>query len=497
MPAIRPRIPLVPLLAAASLLACGPDSAPLAPVNVAGTGVFAAAVMGGVFSTPDPTGQNATVSTAGSIDLSNPFFQNLGSNGRTCASCHVQGSAFGLSARDAQAAYAASGGGDPLFAAVDGANCPSVTPADGAAGHSLLLHNGLIRVGLTAPTGAGAEFTLTAVHDPYGCALAGSPAVASVYRRPLPTANLRFLSAVMFDGRETVQPLTSNATFLSNLKADLAHQAMDATLGHAQAAASPTAAQLSAIVNFELALFTAQRVDDSAGVLNAQGAGGGPGTLTSAPYYPGINDPLGGNPTGTAFDSKAFTIYDPWRTLNSANPYTAARLAVARGQAVFNTHPLSITGVAGLNDDLNRPVISGTCSTCHDTPNVGNHSLPVPLDIGTSHVAAWEADANILAALSHLSTPDLPTFQVTCTAGALAGTVRYTSDPGRALISGHCADVGRVKGPILRGLAARAPYFHNGAAASLDEVVAFYDARFQMGLTAREKADLVAFLKSL
>jgi cytochrome c peroxidase len=53
------------------------------------------------------------------------------------------------------------------------------------------------------------------------------------------------------------------------------------------------------------------------------------------------------------------------------------------------------------------------------------------------------------------------------------------------------------KGPVLRGLAARAPYFHNGFAASLDDVVTFYNDRFNMQLTGQEKADLVAFLKTL
>jgi cytochrome c peroxidase len=72
-----------------------------------------------------------------------------------------------------------------------------------------------------------------------------------------------------------------------------------------------------------------------------------------------------------------------------------------------------------------------------------------------------------------------------------------TTDPGRALISGKWADVGRFKGPVLRALAARAPYFHNGAAASLDEVVDFYERRFQMGLTPRERTDLIAFLRAL
>ena len=55
----------------------------------------------------------------------------------------------------------------------------------------------------------------------------------------------------------------------------------------------------------------------------------------------------------------------------------------------------------------------------------------------------------------------------------------------------------RGKGPILRGLAARAPYFQNGAAANLEELVNFYNQRFQMNLTPKEKQQLVAFLNSL
>ena len=73
----------------------------------------------------------------------------------------------------------------------------------------------------------------------------------------------------------------------------------------------------------------------------------------------------------------------------------------------------------------------------------------------------------------------------------------YTTDPGKALISGQCSDLNRLKGPVLRGLAARAPYFHNGAAASLRQVVDFYDQRFNMQLSAQQKTDLTAFLGSL
>lgn len=73
----------------------------------------------------------------------------------------------------------------------------------------------------------------------------------------------------------------------------------------------------------------------------------------------------------------------------------------------------------------------------------------------------------------------------------------YTSDPAKALITGKCGDINRGKGPILRGLASPAPYFHNGAAASLDDIVNFYEQRFNIRLSEDEKVALIAFLKSL
>ena len=50
---------------------------------------------------------------------------------------------------------------------------------------------------------------------------------------------------------------------------------------------------------------------------------------------------------------------------------------------------------------------------------------------------------------------------------------------------------------ILRALAARAPCFHNGTAKDLDEAVDFYDKRFEIRLSTDEKADLIAFLRTL
>jgi cytochrome c peroxidase len=118
----------------------------------------------------------------------------------------------------------------------------------------------------------------------------------------------------------------------------------------------------------------------------------------------------------------------------------------------------------------------GTCGTCHNAPNVGSASTPAIMDIGTS-------SPNV----------DLPSYTVHCN----DGTQLVTTDLGRALVTGKCADLNKVKVPSLRGLAARAPYFHNGSSSTLLEVLNFYDQHFNMLLTDDEKADLVAFLNSL
>jgi mono/diheme cytochrome c family protein len=49
----------------------------------------------------------------------------------------------------------------------------------------------------------------------------------------------------------------------------------------------------------------------------------------------------------------------------------------------------------------------------------------------------------------------------------------------------------------LRGLSQHAPYFHNGIAATLGDVVDLYNTRKGLNLTPQQKADLVEYLKSL
>ncbi len=557
------------------------------PLALAGsltvTGVIAAGGGGpdlGAFS--NATGVLWTLSTGAVIDSSNPFFQRLGTNGRACSSCHQPSDAWTITPLHVQARFAATQGLDPLFQPSDGATCPTadVSTADARlAAYRLVLTKGLIRVGLRVP--ADAAFSVLEVDNPYGCS---DTQELSMYRRPLPATNLRFLSTVMWDGRETVPG--------RSLEASLVSQARNAALQHAQAATSPNPRQLDEIVAFETGLYTAQAVDETAGPLDAQGGLGGPRALVAVRRGPGpthdfpakpridpavqatvvavladaargasssdspnapaaystlvsvnpagellvyviladlrpewiaqltaaglrvsVTNPAGrlvqgwapaaaieafaglpfveriAAPTGRrsgygppsqAVGPVGFDIFGKWRGLPGADPLATAREAVARGQQVFNQRPFTITGVTGLNDTRGDPAIVGTCATCHNTPNVGNYSLPAPLNIGISDAAR--------------RTPALPLFTLRCTT---TGEVVQTTDPGRALITGNCRDIGKVKVPILRGLAARAPYFHNGSAAALRDVVTFYDSRFQLHLTAREMADLIAFLRSL
>jgi len=419
---------------------------------------------------------SGVLSTYGKVDVTNPFFRPLGTNGRTCNTCHVAGSAWSITPADVHAKFNATGGLEPIFRTNDGSNCPSAdvsTPRARASAYSLLLKRAVLRISIAMPVNA--EFQIIDIQDPYNCpeTTTSNPAF---YRRPLPSTNLGFLSAVMWDGRETVFGAIPGKSL--NLHQSLANQAQDAVTGHAQGAV-PSPEQLDKIAEFESAISTAQIFDMFAGILTDKGATGGPFALSQQNTYIGINDALGGDPNGAAFDPKVFTLYESWK--NDGSPF---RRSVARGETLFNTFPIPITGVAGLNDALKQPVIMGTCTTCHDTPNAGNHSFSVPLGIGTTAYPVQPA----------LDVAGLPVYTVQCIA---TGETVQVTDIGRAMISGKCADIGKVKGPVLRALAARAPYFHNGGAKTLDDAVEFYNERFSLALTRQQKADLVAFLRTL
>src|SRR5215510_14420277 len=161
----------------------------------------------------DPSGQLRLLNKSGEVETKgHPFFTPLGSNGRACVTCHQPSNAMSFSLDLIRKRWADTNGKDPLFAAIDGSNCPDL-PQDKEESHSLLLERGLIRIALPWPPVTKPDFRIDVVRDPTGCNK--NPASISVYRRPRVAANLQYIalptgSTLMTDGRETT--LQSQAT---------------------------------------------------------------------------------------------------------------------------------------------------------------------------------------------------------------------------------------------------------------------------------------------
>ena len=440
---------------------------------------------------PDASGLVGTYPIDGRpLQLNGAFFKPLSSNGRSCSTCHRAAQGWSISADEVKARFESSKGQDPIFRPHDGANCDrniDTSTVDGRrTAYSLLTSRGLIRMAMHVPSTG--EFEVAGVANPYGC---DDRTMLSTYRRPLPTANLALLTSVMWDGREAIP------TSHGELESGLLRQAANAATVHAQAGDSLSPELRREIVSFEANLATAQIADREAGPLDAPGLRGGAkilATQTIPSFSIGINDPLKGD-THAIKAENAVRLFDAWSTLeygkvydpltapgHDGDPAARRRASIARGQLIFNQQPFDIRGVAGLNDERHSPSITGACGTCHNNPNGGNHSTPDSMNTGVADTS------------SPLNVSYLPVITLR---NKTTGETKTTTDPGRALITGKWQDVGKVKTPVLRGLAARAPYFHNGSAKTLGDVVDFYNKRFRANFTAQQKEDLVAFLSSL
>jgi cytochrome c peroxidase len=253
------------------------------------------------------------------------------------------------------------------------------------------------------------------------------------WRRVMPTINFHLGSA-------TVNWDGGNTVGIDQL-AGLLNQATRNVTGAQQGQPAPPEV-ITEIVNFESTLSTAQAVSFTAGLLDAGGARGGAEELSRMTRAAG-----------------RFDLFDAW--MNSRVP---SRAQIARGQELFN--------------NPNRG--GGRCNACHDSVNNGTNSNNLLFDIRTASAEA--------------RTPDLPLYTIRNRA---TGEERQLTDTGRGNVTGRWSDLGRFKTPTLRALAARAPYFHNGIAGTLEEVVRHYETRLGFVFDDRERADLVAFLKAL
>jgi cytochrome c peroxidase len=379
----------------------------------------------------NPGGHAATFSTQGLVDLTGEYFQAQGTNGRSCATCHIPQEAWSITPGTLQSVFLETNGTDPVFNLLD-ANNPTTADLSTVEGRlaafSMLLSRGVFRRG-GAPR-AEREWDLIAAEDPHGFA---SVTRLVHWRRAMPTINFPVGSAtVNWDGGNSVG---------SDQFAGLVNQATRNVTGGQQGPPAPPEVIFN-IVDFESSLFTAQLLVPGTGRLDADGARGGPEALAAMPKVLG-----------------RFDLYDAWA--GDENP---RRARIARGQEVFNA--VNIGG--------------RSCNACHNVANNGTSFNDRLFDVGAASLEA--------------RTPDLPlyTFRDRAT-----GEERQLTDAGRGNVTGLWSDLGRFKTPTLRALAARAPYFHNGIAATLEDVVRHYEEHLGFLFTDDERADLVAFLNAL
>ncbi len=453
---------------------------------------------------PNSVGMLKIINAEGPVTTAgHPFFEPLGENGRACVSCHQPADGMSLSLQSIRQRWRSTAGKDPIFAAIDGADCPHL-PQEDADSHSLLLNKGLFRVALPWPgkdrngRTVEPEFSIEVISDPTGCnlhaeyGLFSSAPTISVYRRPRPAANLKYVAtSAGFFNIKTGMPLDKDPETGErvgmNMMSDSRHptlrvQARDAARSHLEFAGELSEQQLQQIETFERQVYMAQSYHTVAGNLVGDGATGGPESLL-----------YGNRGLGDDFQTPVFGYFDIWREQMDNRSIDAEQQAfresVVRGNDIFMTRTFWIRDAVHINSiGLGNP-LKRSCATCHNMMNTGMDLAPGYVDLGTTNMPT----ANVQT--------DLPLFKLTCRADApphpYLGREIYTHDPGRALISGLCADIGAITMQQMRGLAARAPYFVNGSAASLRDIVDFYDRRFNIGYSQQEKDDLVNFLSVL
>ena len=391
---------------------------------------------------PNPNGAAATFSTEGSVNLTGEYFQAQGTNGRSCATCHIPEEAWGINPGTLQRLFTETDGKHPVFNKLD-ANNPDALPAEPTeeqllTSYSMLLSRGVFRRGgtpLATKREDGTlvrEWDLIAVEDPHGYANLNR---LVHWRRVMPTINHPLGSATInWDGGNTVG---------TDIHDGLAKQVRGNVTGAQQSPTPAPTPVVEEIVGFTSSLFTAQLLVPGVGRLDSDGARGGPEALASMPRAAG-----------------RFHLFDAWA--GHENP---RRAQIARGQELFN-NKLNAAG--------------RTCNSCHNAVNMGTNVNNALFDV---RVASREA-----------RTPDLPlyTFRNRST-----GETRQLTDAGQGNVTGRWNDLGRFKTPTLRALAARAPYFHNGTAATLEGVIRHYEGFLGFSFTEDERADLIAFLNAL
>ena len=394
---------------------------------------LAQTVEGAQAHTFDPTdfscgNQPCDAVVRGALTFVRRNFKDLGSNGRACADCHMPSENFQLSPAAARARFERliarrvrnPNADDPLFRAVDADDFR--VNGDAASDFSNLVENGLVRV--TMPLPLNGRLIDPATGQP------SEETSVDLWRAVMPVLNVAITGPddtlpiwppgaprVPIMGQDPNGPNRQGGYQHDARFATLQEQARGAFLAHAEMTTEPPTRLLDDLAAFQQTLFSSRRVRRLAEA------------ILSGPTFP-----------------------DPDPKLNELEQ---------QGKAVFNRacaqchggtlHPSTSTPDAAL---MRPPVRYHSIAAACPRPATDGFS-PCPPRLARN----------------------ARTYQITLANGTTQTVT--TSDPGRWLLTGQVGDLGVMDVTQLRGISRTAPYFHNNSAATLEEVLDHYDARFR------------------
>jgi cytochrome c peroxidase len=348
--------------------------------------------------------------------------KGLGSNGRSCATCHLPEDGLQLSPASAKARFKQlqlrrkwdPRAQDPLFLPIDADDFR--IHGEKASDYSNLLENGLIRVTLPLPPNMR-------LIDPLTNAVS-TETTADVWRMVPSVNDVRLTGA---DGAIPAWPRGPNTTGgyqLDGRKANLQEQAMGAFEAHAQTTTAPGARLLDDLAAFQNVLFSSPR---ARALSDAVRAGVTP--------LPDVDPPL-------------------------------SELA-QQGKVVFTRACAQCHGGPGQSTTQTPLTLR-----FHDISS----QCPRPVD--TVVPARWT-----FTPCPPRLARNARTYEITLANGTIVR--RTSSDPGRALLTGFVGgpppadDWNKLDVNGLRGIAKTAPYFHNNSADTLEQVVEHYIAFYK------------------
>jgi cytochrome c peroxidase len=400
-----------------------------------------------------------------------------GTNGRSCATCHVEDEHLALS-RAHVASVFQSNPSDPLFNRIDADDPTAATPTYAH------LEAGLVRVTLNLADNLD-------VVDAAGNVITNAERTITVWRGVPTTENTAYTAPFQYDDREKT----------------LESQADAALHAHSQINHEPSPLTLDAIAGFERTMFSS---DEAALIAGAIDFGFTPPNLQ--PYFaPGSDGAAGqvlfnnicANCHGTATQTQVVNqaVHDDLFAVTNADGSVTLASVLPTGVGI----PAQVHHDLASHRDLNIGIAATTyLGQVGALPNFQGVDFP-------QYRIRFYKDASRKTKVFDLPPPP-PEYSSSLLPQA------FSVDPGRAIISGDPDDWETFAVPQLRGVANTAPYFHDGVAPDLPTLLDLYSqlilpaipalnlpanqppetpGGFPEALTPTQKAQLLAFLQKI